>query len=66
MYVCICQAVTEGEVREAVRNGAHSVRALRERLGLAAECGACVSYASGIIQECCPRPGRSDNEVRAA
>ncbi len=56
MYVCICQAVTEKQVRDAVGQGAHSLSALREHLGVASECGKCARCAHGIIQECrnCP------------
>lgn len=56
MYVCICQAVTERQVREAVQNGVQSMRGLREQLGVAAECGKCARCAHGILKECreCP------------
>jgi bacterioferritin-associated ferredoxin len=52
MYVCVCQAVTERQVREAVQDGMHSMRALREHLGVASECGKCARCAQGIIKEC--------------
>ena len=52
MYVCVCHAVTERQVREAVQDGMHSVRALREHLGVASECGKCAGCAHGIIKEC--------------
>lgn len=34
MYVCVCQAVTERQVREAVEQGISSMRGLREQLGV--------------------------------
>lgn len=52
MYVCICQAVTEKQVREAVEQGVHSMSALREHLGVASECGKCARCAHGILKEC--------------
>jgi len=57
MYVCICQAVTERQVREAVKQGVQSMRALRDHLGVASECGKCARCAQGILKECrsCPR-----------
>ena len=57
MYVCVCQAITERQVREAVEQGVTSMRALRERLGVASECGRCAHCAHGILKEGrdCPR-----------
>lgn len=60
MYVCICQAVTERQVREAVENGVHSMRALREHLGVASECGKCGKCAHGILKECRRCPGNAE------
>ncbi len=52
MYVCVCQAVTEKQVRDAVEKGAQSLSALREHLGVATECGKCARCARGILKEC--------------
>lgn len=51
MYVCICHAVTERQVRQAVEDGVHTLRALRDHLGVASECGKCAGCAHGIIKE---------------
>ena len=62
MYVCVCRAVTERQVREAVQSGVESMRGLREQLGVASECGRC---AHGILEECrrCPK---QDNTLAGA
>lgn len=52
MYVCVCQAVTERQVREAARSGVRSVKALRECLGVAAECAKCARCAHAILRDC--------------
>ena len=52
MYICVCQAVTERQVREAAQNGATSVRALRECLGVASGCTKCARWAHRIVREC--------------
>lgn len=52
MYVCVCQAVTERQVREAARNGIRSVKALKECLGVAAECAKCARCAHNILRDC--------------
>ena len=51
MYVCICNAVTEREVRHAVQLGADNLNDLKEGLGVATCCGKCASCAKGIIRE---------------
>ncbi len=66
MYVCICQAITERQVREAVQQGMHTVRALKDELGVAAECGKCARCAQGIIRECRQCPEGQGAEACAA
>jgi bacterioferritin-associated ferredoxin len=41
MYVCVCQTVTERQVREAVAQGVSSMCGLREELGVASEYARC-------------------------
>jgi bacterioferritin-associated ferredoxin len=60
MYVCVCQAVTERQVREAVAKGVTSMRGLRQELGVASECGRCARCAHGILKECKNCPRRTD------
>jgi bacterioferritin-associated ferredoxin len=57
MYVCICNAVTDKEIRQAVRLGATSVKHLKESLGVAGNCGKCASCAKAIIKEERPSMG---------
>ena len=42
MYVCICKAVTERQIEDAVSRGAHCLKDLKHQLGVASECGKCV------------------------
>jgi bacterioferritin-associated ferredoxin len=51
MYVCICRAVTDRDVRECARQGVDSLRGLRRELGVASECGKCASCALQILRE---------------
>ena len=51
MFVCICNGVTEGQVRTAIEQGAASVHDLRACLGVAAGCGCCAKFAADLISE---------------
>lgn len=50
MYICVCKAVTERQVKEAVKEGACSLRDLRETLGVTSECGRCAKYALDCLR----------------
>lgn len=51
MYVCVCNAVTEKQIFNAVKNGAKTVKDLKETLGVASECISCVDCAKACIKE---------------
>jgi bacterioferritin-associated ferredoxin len=51
MIVCVCNALTETEVREAARKGARTPEAAYESLGCESQCGCCLDYAKEIIEE---------------
>ncbi len=49
MFICICNAITERQVREAVAGGAHSMSDLQAQLGVASCCGCCSDTASEYL-----------------
>jgi bacterioferritin-associated ferredoxin len=51
MYVCVCNAVTDSEVRSCASEGARTLADLRERLGVATDCGRCARYARALLRE---------------
>ncbi|MDA0681615.1 MAG: bacterioferritin-associated ferredoxin [Proteobacteria bacterium] len=51
MYICICQSVTDKQIRRAAASGADNLYELREILGVAAGCGKCASSAQAILDE---------------
>lgn len=51
MYVCICQGVTDRQIREAAEEGASTMRHLRKELGVAACCGRCAPHAKALLDE---------------
>ena len=49
MYICICKAVTDREIRKAAASGADSLYELQQALGVATGCGSCASDAQAIL-----------------
>lgn len=49
MYICICNAITEKTVIEAVNNGASTLGDLQAELGVASCCGCCAQTASEYL-----------------
>jgi bacterioferritin-associated ferredoxin len=57
MYVCICNAITDKQIREAAKAGVTDLWGLQARLGVATNCGSCKEMASEILRE--NRPAKS-------
>ncbi|MEY2862592.1 MAG: hypothetical protein RLY58_299 [Pseudomonadota bacterium] len=51
MYICLCRAVTDRQIRQSVENGAESFREVREELDVGTCCGRCVPDARILIDE---------------
>jgi bacterioferritin-associated ferredoxin len=51
MYVCICNAVTDKDVKKAVDDGANSMSHLQERLNIGRCCGACSETACKVLDK---------------
>ena len=51
MIVCVCNRLTEKEVREAAKLGAATPEAAYATLGCEPLCGCCLHYAQDIIDE---------------
>ncbi len=57
MYVCVCRAITEEQIRRAVAGGADTLAKLRETLGLGVDCGKCLEYAKRLLGNAKPGGG---------
>jgi len=55
MYVCLCNAITDRQIRKAAAAGVRDLCGLQRELGVAAGCGACKDVASEILRESRPR-----------
>jgi bacterioferritin-associated ferredoxin len=51
MIVCVCKAVSERHIRQAVDGGALTLAQLTRELGLGSCCGKCVPTARALIGE---------------
>jgi bacterioferritin-associated ferredoxin len=51
MYVCICNAVTDREIRQCVALGARTFEQVRDCLGVSTCCGRCEPIAREIVVE---------------
>ncbi len=51
MIVCICNRITESEVRLAARGGAATPDAVYARQGCDVQCGCCLDFAQEVIDE---------------
>ena len=52
MFVCVCNAVTDREIRQSVELGVASIADLKDALGVSAGCGKCACAADEILREC--------------
>jgi bacterioferritin-associated ferredoxin len=51
MYICLCAAVTDRQIRAKVAEGAETLDDLRSELGVAMCCGSCSCAAEDLIAE---------------
>ena len=51
MYICICNAVTERQVRECAAQGVCSLEQLAGCLGVGSGCGRCRAAAAEILTD---------------
>ncbi len=51
MYVCVCNAVTDREIRACADLGCRTVDDLRQHIGVASCCGRCAPAAEQVLRE---------------
>jgi bacterioferritin-associated ferredoxin len=51
MIVCVCNRITEKELRGAACAGARTPDTAYEKLGCEVQCGCCLDYAQEVIDE---------------
>lgn len=58
MYVCICHAVTDTEIKKSAADGVRTMRQLRQKTGCSGSCGQCAPLAKQILDTAQPEPSR--------
>jgi bacterioferritin-associated ferredoxin len=51
MILCVCNAITEDEVRELARGGARTPEEAYATLGCEPQCGSCLCYAQQLMDD---------------
>ncbi|MEH6687612.1 MAG: bacterioferritin-associated ferredoxin [Halopseudomonas sabulinigri] len=51
MYVCLCKGITDNQIKDAINQGACSMRDLRSDLDVATQCGKCARDCKSILLE---------------
>lgn len=51
MFICLCNGITDNQIRHAVRDGASSLDCLQDALGVAGQCGQCSEAAAAVLTE---------------
>jgi bacterioferritin-associated ferredoxin len=51
MYICICNAITERQIKACAEEGACTLADLERCLGVGAGCGRCVHMAKDLLNE---------------
>jgi bacterioferritin-associated ferredoxin len=49
MYVCVCKAVTDSQIKCALHEGIDSRRGLYKCLGVGADCGKCLPQVKELL-----------------
>ncbi|GAA4859154.1 (2Fe-2S)-binding protein [Luteimonas vadosa] len=51
MYVCVCNGVTESDIRHSARAGCRGMAELTMRTGCGATCGSCLPMACELLEQ---------------
>ncbi len=65
MIVCVCNAVSERDIDDAVADGAHNLESLQSLLPVANQCGSCKCCAEACVESAFDRQQRLRQEQPA-
>jgi bacterioferritin-associated ferredoxin len=64
MIVCVCNNISDREIRQAVDLGLSTMAELRQDLGVATCCGKCFSCAEEILNEHLASAGLQETQLK--
>ncbi|MGB2682434.1 MAG: (2Fe-2S)-binding protein, partial [Candidatus Competibacter sp.] len=56
MYLCVCKAISDQQIRQAVQEGDRTMGDLGIRFGIGIECGKCVDSVRELLESCLAAP----------
>ena len=51
MFICICKAVTDEEIRKCITRGAKTVEDVQEKTKAGTQCGGCIEEVQEVLNE---------------
>lgn len=66
MYVCICNALTDKQIRAALNDPGCSAAKVYARLGCTPQCGKCVPHVRDLVRRSRAVPANTDAALLAA
>ena len=63
MFICVCKAVSDKAIKQAIAEGADSMRALKNQLGVGSQCGKCLCQASQLLHNELVKQQASDEVI---
>ncbi len=52
MIICVCNNISDSDIRDAVASGACSMLELQQQLAVSSQCGTCFASAEEVLFEC--------------
>ena len=51
MFVCVCNAITENDIRQAVDDSNDTIKQIKQKFAVGDQCGGCISLAKQVINQ---------------
>lgn len=51
MFICLCNGITDSQIRRAASDGMTSLDAIQDKLGVASQCGQCSEAAVAVLAD---------------